>query len=94
VPPSCHCGLDPQSTLHPNPNYDISVKPIAYRHLLLNGNKAPAHPAYFTDEKKLLEIYTAIIGEKVKPGTEVEINTLTDVRFNGTRRSHQMCYTT
>jgi predicted transposase/invertase (TIGR01784 family) len=38
---------------------------------------------YFTDEDKLIEIYSAIIGESVKPGTEVRINTLSDVLFRG-----------
>jgi predicted transposase/invertase (TIGR01784 family) len=38
---------------------------------------------YFTDEEKLVEIYTAITCEDVAPGTEVEINTLSDILFKG-----------
>jgi hypothetical protein len=38
---------------------------------------------YFADEEKLIEIYSAIIGEEVAPGTEVRINTLSDVLFKG-----------
>jgi hypothetical protein len=38
---------------------------------------------YFTDEDKLIEIYSAITCEDVAPGTEVQINTLSDVLFKG-----------
>jgi predicted transposase/invertase (TIGR01784 family) len=38
---------------------------------------------YFTDEEKLIEIYSAIMDEKVSPDAEVKINTLSDVLFKG-----------
>ncbi|MDR0852799.1 MAG: Rpn family recombination-promoting nuclease/putative transposase, partial [Clostridiales Family XIII bacterium] len=38
---------------------------------------------YFNDKEKLLEMYSAIIGEVVEPEVDIQINTLSDVLFKG-----------